>query len=148
MLFQERPWLEGGARERCAVHWERVSKPLEPQQHGSLSPKFLAARWQHFPWDCLILSQHTKLQLTVDGLAPCGQPLEGQRSVELAPGGGRPCPSSLPVCLCFCFSLFHTAFPSPSRSGMSVLAARKVSIVLIICIIATVIMIIITLLLF
>lgn len=39
-------------------------------------------------------------------------------------------------------------FPSPSRSGMSVLAARKVSIVLIICIIATVIMIIITLLLF
>lgn len=77
----------------------------------------LAARWQHFPWDCLILSQHTKLQLAVDGLARVGSPWKaGGRSVELAPGGGRPCPSSLPVCLCFCFSLFHTAsLPLPDQ---------------------------------
>lgn len=33
---------------------------LEPLQHGGLSQKFLAARWQHFPWDCLILSRHSK----------------------------------------------------------------------------------------
>lgn len=76
ILFRDQLWLEVREQESHPFGEGYGAKPLEPLsqrlpeplQHGILSQKSLAARCQHFPWDCLVLSHHTKSQLTV-GLA-------------------------------------------------------------------------------
>lgn len=74
----------------------------------------------------------------------------GQRGLELVVWGrGDSVLSSLLVCLHGSFSLFPTvSSPSLSRSRVNALAARQASIrVLMVCVVATVIKVIITLLL-
>lgn len=121
MLFQDQLWLEVRQQESHPFGEGYRAKPLEPLsqrlpeplQHGSLSQKFLAARWQHFPWDCPVLSHHTKSQLTV--VLAC--PAKGSIWKTSALWSW---PSSPPVCLCRSVSLFHESFPFSSRPGMSV----------------------------